>query len=316
MGSIMNKVRRIINSLRFESTTAHEDLRMLIGEGVLASKMGMWDTKEIPFIPKYWNDYGFSVFSQNDEDGLLQYIIHHTDIKSKKFIEFGVENYAECNTKFLLLHDCWSGLIMDGSDEYMEHLRHTHLNWRRRIDIRSAFITKENINDIINDSEFTGDIGLLSVDIDGNDYWVLEAINSCDPSIVVCEYNPIFGNKEKVTIPYDPKFYRTEAHYSNLYYGVSLNALVYLMKSRGYKLVCVNNIGNNAFFVKADCSDLSEVSIDNAWRENYVRESIDEAGNLTYLDYTGSGGARELISEQCVIDVTNGEKKFVKDLKF
>ena len=138
----------------------------------------------------------------------------------KSFIEFGVEDYSECNTRFLLLHNGWTGLVMDGSKKWMDALKKQDLYWKRTIEAKGAFITKENINMLISESGFLGNIGLLSVDIDGNDYWVLDAIDCIDPQILICEYNPIFGVKEKISIPYKEDFYRTDAHFSNLYWAL------------------------------------------------------------------------------------------------
>lgn len=292
-------------------TSVSEDVLMSIGETLLTSKMMMWDTEKFPFIPSNWDEYGFKVFSQNNEDGLLQYIIHHTDVPSKKFIEFGVEDYSECNTKFVLLHNNWAGLIMDSSKEWMQALHKQNIYWKRTIEAKGAFITKDNINDLICESGFRGKIGLLSVDIDGNDYWVLDAIDCVEPQILICEYNPIFGSKEKVSVPYKGDFYRTVAHYSNLYFGASLGAFIHLAHSRGYKLVCINNIGNNAFFVKKDASDIPEVSIEHAWRDAKYRESRDSNGNLTFLSLTDG---RNLLKDLTVIDVITGMEKKISDL--
>lgn len=217
---IKQKISNLINSLYFEKTQVHEEDRMMLGEALLDTKMLLWDTEKLPFIPDNWDDYVFKVFSQNNEDGLLQYIIHHTQIENKCFVEFGVEDYSECNTRFLLLHNNWRGLVMDGSDEWMEALKGQSIYWKRTIEAKGAFITKDNINQLITDSGFSGRIGLLSVDIDGNDYWVLEALNCCDPQILICEYNPLFGMHETVSIPYKADFYRTKEHFSNLYWGL------------------------------------------------------------------------------------------------
>ena len=296
---------------RFEKTLAHENDLMIIGETLLDTKMMMWDTEKYPFIPSNWDDYGFKVFSQNNEDGLLQYIIHHTDLKQKSFIEFGVQDYSECNTRFLLLHNNWSGLIMDASVEWMQALRKQSIYWKRTIEAKGVFITKENINSLIADSGFSGEIGLLSVDIDGNDYWVLDAIDCIDPMILICEYNPIFGSKEKVSIPYSKDFDRTIAHFSNLYWGASLGAFTHIASQRGYKLVCINNLGNNAFYVKRGASDIPEVSIEAAWKDPIYRESRDEDGNLTFLSMSEG---RKMINNLPVIDVVSGKEKQIKDI--
>lgn len=306
------KFRNFIGRMQFEKTNAYEAQLLMMGEELLTTKMLLWDTEKFPFIPNNWDEYGFKVFSQNNEDGLIQYLIRHTDLPNKTFIEFGVENYKESNTRFLLLHNNWSGLVMDGSKEWMADLKEEGLYWKRDLEAKGAFITRENIEELIDSRGFDRKVGILSVDIDGNDYWILDKINCIDPQILICEYNPIFGRYEKVSIPYKSDFYRTEAHYSNLYWGASLGAFVYIAKKKGYKLVCLNNLGNNAFFVKEDACDLPEVSIDVAWREAKYRESRDESGKLTFLPLDKG---RELINDMVVVDVVSGENKKIGTLK-
>lgn len=308
---IKRKIRDAVVSLYRENPSVHEDDLMMMGETLLASKMNLWDSEKLPFIPSNWDDYGFKVFSQNNEDGLIQYIIHHTDLPQKNFIEFGVEDYSECNTRFLILHNNWKGLIMDGSIEDMDALKKQDIYWKRTIEAKGAFVTKENINKLISESGFSGNVGLLSVDIDGNDYWVLDTIDCIDPQILICEYNPIFGAKEKVSIPYKDDFYRTNAHYSNLYWGASLGAFEYIAKKRGYKLVCINNLGNNAFFVKENATDLPEVTIEQAWRAALYRESRNQDGELTFLSFDEG---RKLLSDLPIIDVVSGEQKTIENL--
>ena len=219
---IKNKIRNFIVSIadsvvkNYITNNDREDEKLLSGEMALDIKKMLWDSEKLPFIPENWDEYGFKVFSQGNEDGLIQYLINHVEIENKTFVEFGVEDYSECNTKFLLLHNNWTGLCMDGSEEAMEKLRKRKLYWQHTIESKSAFITKGNINSLISESGFSGDIGLLSTDIDGVDYWVLDAIDCIKPRILICEFNPIFGSKEKVSIPYKADFYRTDAHYSNL----------------------------------------------------------------------------------------------------
>ena len=115
-----------------------------------------------------------------------------------------------------------------------------------------------------------------------------------------------------MSIPYQPDFYRTKAHYSNLYWGASIGAFTYLANRRGYKLICINDLGNNAFFVKKDASDISEVSIENAWHEAVYRESRDEVGNLTFMSLEEG---RKAIGDMPVIEVDTGNEKHIRDLR-
>ena len=175
----------------------------------------------------------FRAFSQWGEDGILQHLLRHLPVSRKIFVEFGVENYTESNTRFLLTNNNWAGLVIDGSRENVEYIKKDEIYWRYNLKAENAFITKDNINDLIHRNGISGEIGLLSIDIDGNDYWVWEAINAVIPSVVVVEYNSRFGPERAVTVPYDPEFFRTTAHYSNIYYGASLAALCLLGKRKG-----------------------------------------------------------------------------------
>lgn len=285
---------------------------VLLGESVLATKCLEWDSEKLPFKPENWDEYGFKVFSQNNEDGLIQYLIRHTEIPQKTFIEFGVESYHESNTRFLCLRNNWSGLIMDGSLEYMNAVRKENIYWLRTLESKGVFITKENINELISESGFSGNIGILSVDIDGVDYWVLNEIKCIKPQILICEYNPIFGAKSKVSVPYKKDFYRTNEHYSNLYWGASLGAYNYFAQNNGYKLVCINNVGTNAFFVKKEASSLPEISVEDAFREYKCRESRDPDGNLSFLS---AKQGKELIKDLPVIDVVTNKTLKISELE-
>ena len=136
----------------------------------------------------------FQVFSQRGEDGIIQYILSKIEVPNKIFVEFGVETYTESNTRFLLISNNWSGLVIDGSKKNIDFIKKDFIYWKYDITAVESFITKENINQLIgNYTKEIQDIGLLSVDIDGNDYWVWESIECIKPRIVICEYNSAFG---------------------------------------------------------------------------------------------------------------------------
>ena len=233
----------------------------------------------------------FKVFSQFGEDGIIQYLIRQAQVpaQSRSFVEFGVESYEEANTRFLVLNDNWCGLIMDGSSSNMRRVRNSSIYWRHNLVAVDAFVDADNINGLIRDAGFSGEIGLLSVDIDGNDYWVWDRIDVVNPIIVVAEYNSVFGPRHAVTVPYDKGFDRGRAHSSHLYWGASLKALVELGNRKGYGFVGSNSAGNNAFFVRRDrLNGQRELTAEEGYVESQFRESRDEAGNLTFL----SGAAR------------------------
>lgn len=228
----------------------------------------------------------FRVFSQWGEDGIIQQLVRQVPIERQVFVEFGVENYIESNTRFLLTNNHWSGLVIDGSPENIDYIKQDQIYWACNLKAECAFIDKNNINELLKSNGITGDIGLLSVDIDGNDYWVWEAIQVVSPRIVICEYNSQFGPEAEVTTPYDPAFVRGRAHYSHIYYGASISALNSLAARKGYSLVGGNRVGNNVFFVRNDVlGDLTLKTPKETYRRAQFREFHDERGQLTYDDF-------------------------------
>jgi hypothetical protein len=270
---------------------------------LLEGRRAAWEVAKLP-VTTLLKRAGFGVFSQFDEDGIIQFLISHVEIKNQTFIEFGVEHYEESNTRFLLMNDNWQGLVMDGSEENVDYIKNDRVS--RKYDLQSycEFITKDNINELIRRAGFDPDLGLLSVDIDGNDYWVWEAINSIQPRIVVSEYNSVLG-LDPVSIPYQADFFRTKAHYSNLYYGCSLSALTHLAGKKGYVFVGSNLRGNNAFFIRKDLAgSFRELSAQEGYVSSLFREGRDKKGNMTLLRGLAR---RKLISHLPVVNVVTGQ---------
>jgi hypothetical protein len=229
-------------------------------------------------------DAEFQVFSQFGEDGIIQHLINKVPVANDVFVEFGVEDYTESNTRFLLVNDNWRGLVLDGSDAHKRWLESHPTGWRHEIEAVTAFIDSDNINRLIGGAGVEGDIGILSIDLDGNDLWILEAIDVVSPRILILEYNATFGPDAAVTVPYDPSFVRGQKHPSNLYWGASLAALTRTAQDKGFALVGSNSAGNNAFYVREDVrGELPALDAAEAWRPSRFRESRGPAGELTYV---------------------------------
>ena len=254
-------------------------------------------------------DYEFKVFSQWGEDGIIQYLSKTIEIKHKTFIEFGVESFMEANCRFLLMKDNWSGYVIDASSSNISILKNSYFYWKYQIDAVDAFVTKDNINGLLAKSLFDEDVGILSIDIDGNDYFILEAINTVRPRILICEYNAVFGAR-KISVPYEADFFRTTRHYSNLYWGASLSAITFLAKRKGYSLVGTNSSGCNAFFVRDDLLNekVKVLTAEQAFLPSTIRQSRDRQGILSYL---GGNDRLEAIRGLRVINV---ETKAVEEL--
>ena len=227
----------------------------------------------------------FSIFSQFGDDGIIQWLIHNLDIPNKTFIEFGVEDYSESNTRFLMMNNNWSGFVMDGSEANIQRLQTSYYYWKYNLSSKAIFINKHNINTLIKEQNLDRDVGLLHIDLDGNDYYIWEAIDVISPIIAIVEYNSIFGSERPVSVIYDDEFYRTHAHYSNLFWGSSIKSLYDLAKEKGYSFIGCNNAGNNAYFVRKDKINgtVREADLQVGFVESKYRESRDIDGSLTYL---------------------------------
>lgn len=231
------------------------------------------------------SDYEFKIFSQWGEDGIIDFLVREVSINNKTFIEFGVEDFSESNCRFLLMNRDWNGFVIDSSRKNIELLKNSNYFWKYNLNALCAFVDKDNINKLLNESNFDSDLGILSIDIDGNDYHILNNINFFNPRIIICEFNPIFGIDRKITVPYDPKFSRTDKHYSNLYWGTSINALIFLLTKRDYTLIGTGMLGSNAYFVKNSLLTAHlKILARNPYCFNFnYRESRDKKGNLSFL---------------------------------
>lgn len=250
---------------------------------LLLAKLLVENVKKIKQISSL-ADVEFRVFSEWGDDGIIQWLIHNISIPNKTFIEFGVKDYRESTTRFLMMNNNWSGFVMDGSERNISKIKTSEYYCRYELNATSAFIDCDNINGLISSQSFDRTVGLLHIDLDGNDYWIWEKISVIAPVIVIVEYNSIFGIEKAITVPYDKNFHRTKAHHSNLYFGASLKALYLLAKQKGYSFIGCNSSGNNAYFIKNEA--LNEVVRELSLEEGYVlskfRESRDPNGRLSY----------------------------------
>ena len=256
----------------------HEEQKLLIAKLLVENVKGK---KTITSL----KDVEFGVFSEWGDDGIIQWLINNLEISCDTFIEFGVQNYRQSNTRFLMINDNWTGFVMDGQNQNVEEIRNSEYFYRYELEARSVFIDRDNINKLIASQQFNPEVGLLHIDLDGNDYWIWKEIDSISPVIVIIEYNSVLGIDRAITIPYKKSFRRTKAHYSNLYFGSSLKALYHLANQKGYAFIGCNSAGNNAFFIRKD--KLNETVRSLPLEEGYVlsrfRESRNKRGELSYI---------------------------------
>jgi hypothetical protein len=198
--------------------------------------------------PLYLEQFGYKVYSQNDEDGIIEEIFNRIKTGGKTFVEFGVQNGLECNSHYLL-HKGWKGLWIEGDEKAVKEIRQLFKKPvdDKRLTVVNGFITKDNINSLIEkEGGISGEIDLMSIDIDGNDYWVWEAIQCVNPRVVVIEYNAKFPPNFEWVMEYNAKHIWSGDDKQ----GASLKSLELLGIKLGYQLVGTNIMGINAFFVK------------------------------------------------------------------
>jgi hypothetical protein len=199
--------------------------------------------------PKRLLTYGFRAYSQHDEDGMIHEIFQRIGVSNQTFLEFGVGDGTENNTLYLLLAG-WRGLWIDGNDANGASINRRFASFVQsgKLTFLHRFVNRDSINEIIEKGNLSGEIDLLSIDIDGNDYWVWEALSQVQPRVVVVEYNAVFRPPIAVVADYDENFVWD----GTSYYGASLKALESLASLKGYVLVGSSLSGINAFFVKRD----------------------------------------------------------------
>jgi hypothetical protein len=212
------------------------------------------------------SEVGFRVNSQHEEDGILLYIFALIGVTNKICVEICAGDGIECNTSNLIINHKWTGLLVDGNDANVDvarefYSRHPNtMIWPPQV--RKAWITKDNVNQVISDGGINGSIDLLSLDIDGVDYWLWEAMNVINPRVVVLEFNHLLGPDKAVTVPYSDSFVAEFTRYGSDYAGASLAAFVKLGRKKGYRLIGTNAFATNAFFIREDVKHpwLEEVS--------------------------------------------------------
>ena len=253
------------------------------------------------------------IFSQNGEDGILDFITSMLKIERPNFIEIGVGTYVEANTRFIYDRFSPKGIIIDAEEDLKNKVFSNINPWKGDLKVIEEKISTENINNIISTNcDFAIDI--FSLDIDSIDYWVIDKLKPNISKIFVAEYNAVFGSTLEVTTPNLKNFNRQEYHYSHLCFGMSLKALINIMKKKNFYFIGTNSVRNNAFFISNDYpidQYFKNLKIEdiNYYVDSNIRESRDIKGNLNYLS-----GEKKLIEiYDCeVVDLSSDIEKKVK----
>ncbi|MDZ4766680.1 MAG: hypothetical protein SGI73_19245 [Chloroflexota bacterium] len=227
-------------------------------------------------LPSF-EDIEFRCYSQNGEDGILWYIFALIGVTNKHAVEICAGDGIECNTANLLTNHGWIGLLFDGNARNVQRARTFYSVFPSTRALQPQFlnewVTAENVNDLVRTHQFEGEIDLLSLDMDGVEWWVWKALDVIRPRVVILEYKHVWGATKSVTVPYAPDFYAGKDGKNPQYYGASLSAFVKLGREKGYRLVGIQRYGFNAFFVRDDIAAdiLPEVSPETCYQHPMVR---------------------------------------------
>jgi len=240
----------------------------------------------------------FRVFSQNGEDGILHYIFSLIGTTNKRCVEICAGDGIECNTANLIVNHGWHGLLFDGQEALLDRGRKFYAQcketqiWPPKL--VSAWITVENVNELIASHGFTGEIDLLSLDMDGMDWWIWKAIETIMPRVVVVEVANWFPPTQAVTVPYRPDFQAIyDKNYGLFYGGASLGAFVALAKKKGYRLIGCHRYAFNIFFMR-----------DNVGQDLFPEISPEECHHMLTM-FIDTKDALARAKEQEWVDVAN-----------
>lgn len=215
------------------------------------------------------DDTGYRVFSQFDEDGIFVFLFAMLGTHNKTFVDIGAGDGINSNCANLAINFGWYGLFIDGNPANVARGREfyrTHPDTTLYPPLFvQVMVTRANINQVITEAGFTGEVDLLSIDIDGNDYWIWDALECVQPRVVCIETHVEKGMRNLV-VPYDENHVYPGVHPD--YFGASPVAMVNLARRKGYRLVGSNVYGFNTIYVRRDLAPdlIPEVSVEHILR--------------------------------------------------
>jgi len=205
--------------------------------------------------------YRYRLLRPSSEADERQILSKLTEAAPRTFVEFGFHP-IEFNCVEFARNPEWSGLLIDGSRRQVDDARAL---WPARIEFVESFLTLDNLDFI---RQHFPRLGVLSIDVDGNDYWFLKALIDTSPAVISVEYNSTLGF-EPVTVPYDPSFDRHQKHPRGWYHGASLTALAKLCEQHGYGLAAGSNGSCNAFFTRT-----GTLRPEDVWKPKTLRAQL------------------------------------------
>lgn len=299
---ISKRIREFLRrALTVEPVNQKINIGLLTSHAMSARKHSMKDL---------W-DAEFRVFSQFGEDGIVDLLLDELQISKPRIMEIGAGDFSECNSRFALHKRNCSAYLVDMREDLQRGLQESEIRWKASVAVEIAKIDEKNIKDIESRAiRFLKYIDVISLDIDGIDFWIAQHINWNGIKIAIVEYNPVFGAKLSVSIPKDTFSSRFEHHYSGLVYGASLLAWIEFFASKDMRFVGTNRAGNNAFFVPSSLAGnlpfrLPDISQLDAYMDWQIRDSRNQDQTLSSLSLEQ---ARNLISGVGLIETNTLNK--------
>ena len=216
------------------------------------------------------------VNSQSNESEILNKLLTWHPNIPKTFVEIGFGAW-EFNCIKLAQDKSWQGLLIDGNNYQVKMAKNIYHN---KIIPQNIWLTFQNL-DLIYDFAENKDLGIFSIDIDGNDFWFLKKLVKLKPALIIAEYNSIFGHRA-ISVPYEADFDRTKKHSSCAYFGASLKAISFLLEKEDYSLMEISSLGNNAFYLRNDLLVEADIPLDP---EHAYRESFFNNSEKRYIEY-------------------------------
>ena len=245
---IINRFHDLLTDFKLDSTS--DQVSQLILKNQYKS-IDNHNTSDYSF-----EEVGFRKYSQNSEDGIILYIFSRIGCLNRTVVEICASDGIQCNSANLIINHGWKGLLFDGDLNSVNKGRAFYAKHPDTFTLPPTFvhawITRDNINSLITENKTSGEIDLLSIDMDGVDYWIWDALECISPRMVVAEVQCIWGKDISVTVPYSENFKTKFVNNFGIYCGASIAAFIGLANKKGYRLIGFEKYGFNAFFMRND----------------------------------------------------------------
>ncbi|MAJ29262.1 hypothetical protein CBD41_07560 [bacterium TMED181] len=267
-----------LRSLKGERDCLRRDLRSVLGKTYSDLKGVGRSTAPDSGAAQPLEDYEAGCHSQNGEDGCLLEILSRIGSTRGVVVEIGCGAAVESNSALLISEFGWQGILIDADGQQIMKAKEFYRaeNVLDSVQLNQCMVSPENADGLISEMLLGRDVNVISIDVDGWDFWIWNALASYRPAVFVIEVNASFGSEASVTIPYSYSALGHDPYHHEFrgwHHGASVSAMVALGKRLGYSLVHIESSGTNAFFVHNEAmnSSLKEIEPQQAWRPHQFR---------------------------------------------